>query len=215
MAYSFTAASSQYLTTASTPVTAKPITLAAFAKANTDVFGILVYVGESAGDQRVSILRTDSAQSRAVRAFDFGTSNFNATAATTSVSAADNTLFHAAGILESATSRTAFLNGGSKVTNTVDSGSANAYGQTAIGARYASASWGAFWDGQIAEAAIWNAALTDAEVASLAKGFKPTRIRPQSLVFYAPLIRNLQDTRGGLAITNNNSATVAEHPRVY
>ena len=62
---------------------------------------------------------------------------------------------------------------------------------------------------------MWNAALTDAEIASLAKGYKPTRIRPQSLVFYAPLIRDLQDTRGSLAITNNNSATVANHPRVY
>ena len=69
-------------------------------------------------------------------------------------------------------------------------------------------------DGQIAEAAIWNVALTDGEIASLAKGFKPTRIRPQSLVFYAPLIRNLQDTRKGMALTNNNAATVAAHPRV-
>jgi hypothetical protein len=41
------------------------------------------------------------------------------------------------------------------------------------------------------------------------------KIRPQSLVFYAPLVRNLVDTKGGLTITNNNSATVADHPRIY
>lgn len=28
-------------------------------------------------------------------------------------------------------------------------------------------------------------------------------------------VRNLQDVRGGLTITNNNAATVADHPRVY
>lgn len=72
-----------------------------------------------------------------------------------------------------------------------------------------------YFPGDICDCAIWSTDLSDAEIASLAKGFKPTRIRPQSLVFYAPLIRNLQDTRGGLTITNNNTATVAVHPRVY
>jgi hypothetical protein len=68
---------------------------------------------------------------------------------------------------------------------------------------------------QAAEVGIWNVALTAAEIASLAKGMTCDKVRPQSLVFYAPLIRNLQDVRGGLTITNNNTATVANHPRVY
>lgn len=66
-----------------------------------------------------------------------------------------------------------------------------------------------------AEIGIWNAALTAAEIASLAKGMTCNKIRPQSLVFYAPLARNLLDQKGGLTITNNNGATVATHPRVY
>jgi hypothetical protein len=66
-----------------------------------------------------------------------------------------------------------------------------------------------------AEVGIWNAALTAAEIASLADGFTCDKVRPQSLVAYFPLIRDLQDLRGGLTITNNNSATVANHPRVY
>lgn len=72
-----------------------------------------------------------------------------------------------------------------------------------------------YFDGLIAEAAVYNAALTAAEVASLAKGMTCDKVRPQSLVFYAPLVRNLQDVKGGLTITNNNTATVANHPRVY
>ena len=71
------------------------------------------------------------------------------------------------------------------------------------------------WDGQIAEAAVYNAALTASEVASLAKGMTCDKIRPQNLAFYAPLVRDLQDQKGGLTITNNNGATVANHPRVY
>ena len=71
------------------------------------------------------------------------------------------------------------------------------------------------YTGRIADAAIWNAALTASEIASLAKGMTCDKVRPQSLVFYAPLVRDLQDVRGGLTITNNNTATVANHPRVY
>jgi hypothetical protein len=70
-------------------------------------------------------------------------------------------------------------------------------------------------DGQIAEVGIWNAALPAAEIASLAKGMNCAKVRPQNLVFYAPLIRDLNDQKGGLTITNNNGATVAAHPRVY
>jgi hypothetical protein len=71
------------------------------------------------------------------------------------------------------------------------------------------------WDGLIAEAAVYSAALTADEIASLAKGMTCDKVRPQSLVFYAPLVRELQDVKGGLTITNNNTATVANHPRVY
>ncbi len=71
------------------------------------------------------------------------------------------------------------------------------------------------YTGRIADAAIWNVALTADEIASLADGMTCDKVRPQSLVFYAPLIRTLQDLKSGLTITNNNTATVADHPRVY
>ena len=83
-----------------------------------------------------------------------------------------------------------------------------------IGARYVNG-YGGYSNALIAEVGIWNVALTADEVASLAKGMTCDKIRPQSLVFYAPLVRDLQDTKGGLTITNNNTATIATHPRVY
>jgi hypothetical protein len=70
-------------------------------------------------------------------------------------------------------------------------------------------------NGQVAEVGLYSAALTADEIASLSKGMTCDKIRPQSLVFYAPLVRDLQDTKGGRSITNNNAATVAAHPRVY
>jgi hypothetical protein len=121
-----------------------------------------------------------------------------------------NNWYHCAGIWPSNSSRTSYLNG---VASTAASGTAN-IAPTVI--------WiGAFsgvadrFTGQIAEVGIWNTALTAAEIASLAKGMTCDKIRPQNLVFYAPLVRNLIDQKGGLVITNNNAATVANHPRVY
>ena len=67
----------------------------------------------------------------------------------------------------------------------------------------------------VAEVGVWSAAITDEEIASLARAVSPALVRPQSLAFFAPLIRDVRDIRAGLAITNNNSATVADHPRVY
>lgn len=124
-----------------------------------------------------------------------------------------NTWTHAAGVHPSNSSRTAYINGGSSATDVSVCGTltginiATLAGQrTLSGPTYALA--------QIAEVGIWNTALTAAEIASLAKGMTCDKIRPQNLVFYAPLVRNLIDQKG-LTITNNNGATVANHPRIY
>lgn len=84
----------------------------------------------------------------------------------------------------------------------------------AIGGYLYSGSSAQGFNGTIAEVGIWNVALTDDEILGSARGFTPDQIRPQSLQFYAPLVRNLIDVRGGRAITNVNSATVATHPRI-
>jgi len=71
------------------------------------------------------------------------------------------------------------------------------------------------FSGSMAECGMWSATATAAEIASLARGMTCDKVRPQSLVFYTPLVRDLIDAKGGLTITNNNSATVANHPRIY
>ena len=110
----------------------------------------------------------------------------------------------------SATSRSGHLGGGSAVTNTM-SVTMSGFAKVEIGAYVGTATI----DGDLSEIAIWDAALAQDEVVALAKGAAAYLVRPHALRFYAPLIRDLTDIRGGLAITNNNSATVTTHPRVY
>ena len=74
---------------------------------------------------------------------------------------------------------------------------------------------GNLWsDGDFAEIGMWQATLTADEVASLADGMTCDRVRPQSLVYYSPLIRDICDLARGMTLTNT-STTVANHPRVY
>jgi concanavalin A-like lectin/glucanase superfamily protein len=72
----------------------------------------------------------------------------------------------------------------------------------------------AYDDGTVAEAALWNVVLTAGEIAAIQKGFSPALIRPQSLVDYWPLTRDLSVVKGG-AISAVNSPVVENHPRVY
>lgn len=118
------------------------------------------------------------------------------------------------GVIASATSRIVFANTTKSATNTV-SRTPSGIDRLAIGFRSYNGN-GAYCNTRVAEVAIWNAALTDDEVASLAKGFRPCRVRPQNLVFYAPLIRDVIDARGGITLTASaNAPTVDVHYRVY
>jgi hypothetical protein len=78
--------------------------------------------------------------------------------------------------------------------------------------------WGAsrvtFLTGMIAEAAIWNSALSLPEIVSLSKGFSPNLISPQNLVFYNPCVRDFKDVRQGRVVTSSG-VTVSNHPRIY
>lgn len=125
-----------------------------------------------------------------------------------------NTWTHACGVQSATNSRTVYINGGNSATNSTNVNfTPNKF---RIGAYMLDdGTVGGYASGLIAETAIWNVALTADEIRSLSKGMTCDKVRPQSLVFYAPLVRNLQDVRGGLTITNNNTATVANHPRVY
>jgi hypothetical protein len=208
-AYAFVAASSQYLNTASTPVTAVPLTIACWARLdNTTGPKGLVSIDRPDNPSRFQLVVVNDIINAGVVTIFNGGSN------STISGLSANTLYHFAGVYSSNTSRTVYRNG---VAGTTDTGNYTPAGLSVIyiGAIRGVSAISAFHSGMIAEVGIWSAALTADEIASLAKGFTPDQIRPQSLVFYAPLIRDLIDYKGGLTITNNNAATVARHPRTY
>lgn len=218
MAYDFTAASSRYLSTSAAAVTQVPVTLACwFNNRSNAAVRCQVSVGNntSGATSFHSVVTNSTAQGLNISAISNQGGGVLGSAANVGspTSYALNTWNHLCGVFASTTSRTAYLNGALVATN---SNNVNPTGinSVMIGARNAN-TIGQFAEGLVAEVGIWNAALTAAEIASLAAGMTCDKVRPQSLVFYAPLVRDLVDVKGGLTITNNNGATVANHPRVY
>ncbi len=211
-AYGFVAGSTQYLSTSSSPVNGNPMTIAFWFK-SAGVNGCGVFVGGASATQRnnVFILPASGAVVNAGSVNSAGTSaSVNSTTTFT-----DGVWSHAAAVYTSDSSRTAYCNGGGAATNTTTITTTPGFNSVLVGARW-SGSLGGYFTGDIAEVGIWSVALTAAEIASLAAGFTPSQVRPQSLVFYAPLVGGqIIDVVGGRTITNNNGATIAAHPRIY
>jgi hypothetical protein len=213
MAYEFNG-TSQSLQTASAPVSTLPITMACWFNSTSDTSAqTLISIANSTGAFGGARLIAEGSQAGDPIRADY-TSVGTAFARTTSGYTANN-WHHACGVYTSTSSRSAYLDGGSSATDTSFILTEFASNALTIAGRLNNGTIGLFAVGRIAEVGIWNAALTAAEIASLAKGMTCDKVRPQNLKFYAPLIRNLQDVKGGLTITNNNAATVAAHTRVY
>ena len=209
MAYLFTAASSQHMIGNSAPITAEPITMAGWFRPRVNVASAqyIACIGSSANNSHIRI-GPDTAGVRAQR-FDTLGGNFMATS---SGSVAAGTWFHICGTFDASANIVAYYNGvaGAPVT----ASNPLSINRTVIGARIASGALGFFADGDIAEVGMWNAVLTADEIAALAKGYKCSDIRPQSLRFDFRMIRDLQDLSGGIVMTNTNGATVSNHPRI-
>ena len=124
----------------------------------------------------------------------------------------DGVWAHACGIFASNTSRTVYLNGANSASNTADvaddAPTAFRIGEDGAG--------GSDLAALVAEAAIWNVALTAAEVAILAKGIHPFWVQPAALVAYWPLWgRNSPepDYVGGFNLTVTGATQAAHPPR--
>lgn len=140
-------------------------------------------------------------------ATDFGTGSG---VADTSSVAANNSWHHACGVFQAANSRSAYIDGSSKVTSAVNV-NANIGGVDEIQVGWFRSVIGSSLH-HIAEVGIWSVALSDEEVASLAEGYSCNLIRSQNLIHHMPLIRNSQDLRGDLV--ENGTVGVTNHPPI-
>lgn len=212
MARLFDDAASQKIVAASAVVAAVPLTMACWFNSDSDTpnqvaialadssvenHWFWLYVENAVGGDRIEAL----VQAGGATA-----------AAITSTTVTRNVWHHGAVVFSAVDARAAYLDGGGKGTD-VNSRTPAGLDRTSIGA-VERATPGVYFSGRIAEAAIWNVALSDAEVAVLAEGFSPLFVRPQNLVFHAPLIQEILDVVGGVPLTNNGS-TVAEHPPIF
>lgn len=211
MAYDFITVNTDYIQYASAAVTAYPFTMACWMYPDTlTAFRTGLAVGpqsSAAVTQRIGLNSTSAvAQSE-------GTGG--AFSAATLVAPSTGQWNHVTGVFASAASRSVFLNGANKASDTGSTTFSTSINRTLIGIRLRSNTYAQGMDGKIAECAIWDTDLTDDEVASLAQGVRADLIKPQNLVFYAPIIRETIDVVGALAPTTNGTPAVYQHPKRY
>jgi len=216
MARSFLSASTEYLQVESTPVTAAPLTISIWFNADNvtdnntpisipnsgvsnDFFGIIIR-GDIGGDP-IQFFAGDGGFDTAETANGYTANTWN----------------HAIAIAASTTDRTCVLNGdtankGTDTTSVTPAG----LNRITVG-RLGDSSPISEMDGGLAEAAIWDVALSEAEGVALSRGFSPLLIRPGNLVFYLPMLNDEDnDLVGGLGLTAFGTPTTEDHsPVIY
>lgn len=209
MARIFVSASNEYLYVNSAPVTTYPFTFAGWVKTTDNSATQVAWnlCDKDVGDHRWFI-GIDSTNGAGL----FGCTAGGATKSSlTSTFTSNNTWHHVAGVGKAGDDRDVYLDAGGVGNNGEPVTPANV-DRLAIGAA-ADSSVSAYWNGNLAECALWNVVLTPSELAELATGVTAWQVRPENLVFYAPLIRSLNDEAGGLVLTANGT-TVSNHPPI-
>jgi len=197
-----------YLYKPSPTVTAVPLTFSCWFNSDSDSeTNYFVSLGDSSVTNHYFALWQNRNSLRATtRALSAANSS------TTTVSA--STWHHGAGVFATTSSRTVYLDGvaGSENTATKTPSSVDVLRIGSTGT--SSPETNNAMKGKLAEVAIWNVALTAAEIATLAEGFLPTFIKPESLISYYPLVRDYSDRLGNNSVTESQTVTFAEHTRI-
>lgn len=129
----------------------------------------------------------------------------------------NNSWHHLGATFASTTSRIAYRGGSSGSNTTSNDPAASTWDRIAIGGDGAGTASG---NVSVAEAAVWNAVLSAQDFLALEAGCSPLLVRPDALVFYAPLFgeggdaSNEIDIIGGLTLTQTGSPVVVDHPRI-
>lgn len=219
MARLFTAASSEIAAhTAGALLTAVPLTLVAWVK--------LTAVGTTS--RTIVTLRDKDNADVARHCFNLEMSNLeyitartgavsNSSVATHIDAVVPGEWTHAAAVFTSATEYKAFKNGSGTAATVTSRVPAGVDSAQVGGSLISTSSVGNPWDGDIAEAAVYNVALTDAEVAMLAAGYSPLMVRPDALVAYWDIVGNNSPETDGVGrydLTLTGTAK-SEHPRAF
>lgn len=216
-AFTFANPATDYLEHEAAVVSAAPLTMACWFRSTSDAdFQIAMSIVDSAAavnrNAFYMFIRGDLAGDPIAATACDGTSS---TSGTSTSGYTPNIWQHGCVVFASPTSHTAYCNGGSPGTAAIEKIPIG-LNRTTIGARRQATSSGAF-RGNIAEAAIWNVALTADEVASLARGIRPCYIRPANLVAYWPIYGRhaIEIDPWGKFDMTVTGATASTHPRMH
>ena len=197
------------LKVASAPATAAPVTIACWGKSTSQTAAqALACLGLDGGlNHRFLLYLAGTVGGDPVRA---QTRDATPSEASTTTAYVANSWEHYCGVFAAANDRRAFRNGGSKGTE------ATTRTPTGINAFIVGGALttGAFFAGRIGHVAIWNLALSDAEVASLAAGANPVTIQPANLVDYWPLRDDANDVVGTRHLTVTGATLDTDNPPV-
>lgn len=214
MARLFDDASNQYLSNSSAVLTAAPITLACWFKSdNITAQQALVSIGKTSDRSTFLLYCRGNVAGDPIGALS--QQSAASAVANTTTGYSSGTWHHGCAVFASSTSRAAYIDGGSKGTNST-SVIPLSLDVTDIGALNWSSGRLSYFSGDIAEVGIWNVALTDAEVALLAAGLSPLFIQPANLVSYWPIVGRYSPEidRIGAANMTVTGATTSDHPRI-
>lgn len=206
---------SNFLRYSGAVLTAAPLTMACWA--NTNITGTpqqLMGLFNSASANQRDQFRLNLNNVQSVVAGCGSSSAFNSS--TAGSAASSGVWFHAAAVFQADQStRSAYFNGGNKGTGGAVSTIPSGINRTSVGLQdnaAASQPFAPAGTGYIAWPAIWNIALSDADIAALGKGADPRLIHPEALIAFWPLIgvnspeNNLMSQAAVLSIIGSLSA---------
>lgn len=171
----------QYLSVDAAGATTYPLTIMCWAWWDVGPTGTLISIGDKDTADHYDALQLNTA-SNILWAISAGTGG---AASSDGTGMTGSTWHHAAGVFASDASRIAYVDGSAAVTDTF-SVTPNARDRVAVAAR-ADNSLGTRLDGRVAEVALWNIALSGAEIASIVAGASPISVQASALVGYWPL----------------------------
>ena len=125
-------------------------------------------------------------------------------------------LYHVCAVFASTTSRDLYVDGALQASDT-DAPTTGFQGhKVLIGMRFTtSIAYGQFFDGMIAEVAIWNVALSQAQILAIAKGRDPRAVSPTQPLVYWPMYGDGSEEMGwnyNPSLTISNSPARTNHP---
>ena len=138
--------------------------------------------------------------------------------ALSTITPAANTWYHVVGSISALNSRSVWVNGGNKGTNTTTLTSwSSTIDNIAVGA-YRDASPGVYMNGRVFMPTVWQGwAAGDEDVLAMAAGVPPWKFAPDKLIFFTPLASadgTPRDWVSGTALTVSGTPTTAEGPHV-